>query len=94
MQQFNKPLYGIDLTAAYRRTDTFNMERRSLLGLGTMIRNLRKSRGMTQEMLAEQAGLSAKYIGEIERGEKNPTFLILVHIANAMKIRVKDIFEI
>ena len=84
----------MDLTAAYRRTDTLNKERRSLLGLGTMIRNLRKSRGMTQEMLAEGAELSAKYIGEIERGEKNPTFLILVHIAHAMKMHVKDIFEI
>jgi transcriptional regulator with XRE-family HTH domain len=82
----------MDLTAAYRRTDTFNRERRSLLGLGAMIRNLRKSRGMTQEMLAERAELSAKYIGEIERGEKNPTFLILVYISTAIGIPVKDLF--
>lgn len=95
MQQFKESAHEIYSKASDRKpTDVMELERRLLLGFGAIIRNLRIARGMTQEMLSEQAGLSAKYIGEIERGEKNPTFLILVHIANAMKIRVKDIFEI
>ncbi|MBI4378760.1 MAG: helix-turn-helix domain-containing protein [Nitrospinae bacterium] len=32
---------------------------------------MRKSRGFTQEELGEKAGLSYKFIGELERGEEN-----------------------
>jgi len=44
--------------------------RKFLISLGCRIRNCRLSRGWTQEDLSERAGLSAKYIGEVERGEK------------------------
>jgi len=33
------------------------------------LRRLRHAKGMTQEELAERAGLSARYIGAIERGD-------------------------
>ena len=65
--------------------------RHLLSGLGNRIRHLRITRGMTQEDLSEAARLSAKYIGEVERGEKNPTYLVLIQIAHAMKIHVRDL---
>jgi transcriptional regulator with XRE-family HTH domain len=39
--------------------------------LGKRIRALRKQKGMSQEQLAEQVGMSGKYLGEIERGQVN-----------------------
>ena len=66
--------------------------RKFLLSLGCRIRNCRLSRGWTQEDLSERAGLSAKYIGEVERGEKNPTYLVLIQIADAIGIKPREFF--
>ena len=66
--------------------------RRFLINLGCRIRHLRLSGGWTQEELSEMAGLSAKYLGEVERGEKNPTYLVLIQIADAIGIKTKDLF--
>lgn len=49
------------------------------------IKNLRELRNLTQEELAERAGLSYKYIGEIERGSGNPTIEILGKLAKALE---------
>jgi len=40
---------------------------------------------LTQEQLAEKAGLSYKYVGEVERGQENISLDALVRIANALK---------
>ncbi len=48
-----------------------------LKAIGKNIRNLRLKRKMTQEQVAEMAGINPKYLGEIERGEKNPTVVVI-----------------
>lgn len=40
---------------------------------------------MSQEALANDAGLDRSYVGRIERGEHNPTFVILIKICRALK---------
>ncbi|WP_333656009.1 helix-turn-helix domain-containing protein [Dissulfurispira sp.] len=60
--------------------------------LGKRIRTLRKLKGMTQESLGEKAGISYKFIGEIERGEVNPSLNSLAQIAKALGIHVSEIF--
>lgn len=52
--------------------------------LGKRIRARRAQLGMSQEGLAHEAGLDRSYIGRIERGEHNLTFVSLVKIARAM----------
>lgn len=52
-----------------------------LIELGNQIRELRKSKGLSQEQLALQAEVDRSYIGGIERGERNVSFLTLVKIA-------------
>ncbi len=59
--------------------------------LGTRLRTLRRARGWTQEQLAERAGLSYKFIGEIERGQSNPTLETLVALAQALDLDVVDL---
>lgn len=39
---------------------------------------------MSQEGLANEAGLDRSYVGRIERGEHNPTFLALIKLCRAM----------
>ena len=55
-----------------------------LKALGQNIRKCRKEQGLSQEQLAEKTGLSANYIGLIERGEKQPALDTLVNILNAL----------
>ncbi len=58
-----------------------------LIALGQNIRRLRREAGLTQEELASRAGLSANYVGEIERGERNPGALALFAVARALDVR-------
>jgi len=41
--------------------------------LGAQLRELRRSRGLTQEGLAEELGVTPRYLAGIERGERNLT---------------------
>ena len=61
--------------------------------LGERIRDLRKSMEFTQEKLGEKAGLSYKFIGELERGQVNVSLDSLVKIAEALKVKVGDLFS-
>lgn len=64
---------------------------RKLLGAG--IRKYRKLAGLTQEKLAEKAGLNSVYVGQVERGYKAPAFESLLKIAKALKVRLRDLVE-
>ena len=52
--------------------------------LGQRIRAERRRLDMSQERLAHEAGLDRSYVGRIERGEHNLTFVSLVKIARAL----------
>lgn len=41
--------------------------------LGAQVRDLRRARGLTQEALAEELGVTPRYLAGIERGERNLT---------------------
>ena len=60
--------------------------------IGLNITIIRERQGLTQEKLAELAGLHRAYIGQIERGEKNIGLKNLEKIANALGLRLKDLF--
>jgi len=48
---------------------------------------------MSQEKLAHEAGLDRSYVGRIERGEHNLTFVALVKLCRAMKCDVAALTE-
>lgn len=50
--------------------------------LGERIQALRHARGLTQEQLADLCGISQKYMSELERGEKAPSWETLVALAH------------
>ncbi|MFZ5727323.1 helix-turn-helix domain-containing protein [Sphingopyxis sp.] len=59
--------------------------------LGKRIRSRRGELGLSQEGLANEAGLDRSYVGRIERGEHNLTFVALVRLCRAMKCDVASL---
>ena len=57
-----------------------------LLQFGKNVLEYRRAQQVSQEKLAESAGVHRTYIGMIERAEKNITLLNIAKIANALKI--------
>lgn len=61
--------------------------------IGKRIRARRQSLGMSQEALAERAGLHYTYIGQIERGEKNASIETMVKLCGALETTLETLFE-
>lgn len=61
-----------------------------------MARNLRRARHekkLTQEELADRAGLSMRYVGAIERGDVSASVTILGRIADALEIEPGELLK-
>ncbi len=54
--------------------------------LGKAIRQLREERGMTQEALAQEAGITVGHMSMIERGHSNPTWATVKAIGKALNV--------
>lgn len=63
----------------------------ALLRLGAAVRARRRALGLSQEGLAERADLHLTYVGMIERGERNPTFLNLRRLARGLGCPLSDL---
>jgi transcriptional regulator with XRE-family HTH domain len=60
---------------------------------GMRLRTVRKAVGITQEEAAEKARLNPKYLGQIERGEKRPSFDAIISLAKALQVKPTAFFE-
>jgi len=57
-------------------------ERRTASRLGQAVRRARSARGWSQAKLAEEVDVSTDYIGLLERGERLPSFTVVVQLAD------------
>ena len=62
--------------------------------LGRRLRALRTLRGLTQEQLGERAGLSGKFLGQVERGVGNPSLQILIRLAQALEVELWELLRL
>lgn len=60
---------------------------------GRKMRAVRESASMSRELAAEKAGITASYLGEVERGEKWPSLEIIRTIATALNVSLPTLFE-
>jgi XRE family transcriptional regulator, regulator of sulfur utilization len=62
--------------------------------LGQRLRALRTQRGLSQERLGKGSGLSGKFIGEVERGEKSISIDSLYRVSVALEVPLRDLMDI
>lgn len=60
---------------------------------GRRVRYYRKLQVLTQEQLGEKANVGYKYIGEIERGRKRASIIILLRLSRALQISLADLIH-
>ena len=53
---------------------------------GDRVRQLRRGLGMSQEELAARSGLHRTYVGDVERGERNPSLVNIVKLSTALGV--------
>ncbi len=58
---------------------------------GDRVRALRSARGLSQEALAERAGLHRTYVGSVERGERNVSLDNIHALADALEVAAGDL---
>ena len=61
--------------------------------LGYRIRYLRTQKNMSIEALALEAEINRNYLGDLERGTRNPTLIILNKRAKALDVDLPTLFE-
>jgi len=59
---------------------------------GNKVRELREKKDISQERLAELAGLDRTYISGIERGKRNVAVINIEKVAKALGVKIKDLF--
>jgi transcriptional regulator with XRE-family HTH domain len=57
------------------------------------VRRIRLESGLSQEALAELAGVHRTYVGMLERGEKNVTIYNIERLAEALKVQAADLLK-
>ncbi|MCK4781386.1 helix-turn-helix transcriptional regulator [Candidatus Parcubacteria bacterium] len=69
------------------------MKKKILLKFGEKVRDERIRQNLSQEKLAEKAGVHRTYIGMIERAEKNITLENIEKVAKALGLKLSDFFS-
>ena len=64
-----------------------------LAKFGSTVRELRKTKGLSQEKLALEVGMDLTSINEIENGRRNPTLRTIVKIADALGVKPAELLS-
>ncbi len=53
---------------------------------GAVLRRLRQERGYTIEEAAKRGGVTANYLGDVERGQRNPTMKVVARLLAGLRV--------
>lgn len=70
-----------------------NRDKKTIKAFGKNLLKLRKEKGISQEELTFRTDLSKNMIGNIERGELNPTLSTISSLAKGLEISIKELFD-
>lgn len=61
--------------------------------VGRNVRQARQAVGLSQEALADKAGIDRTYVSGVERGVRNPTVIIVARLAEALDVAAADLLR-
>jgi transcriptional regulator with XRE-family HTH domain len=61
--------------------------------IGQILKQIREQKGLSLRELSEMCGLSASFIGQVERDETSPSMRSLMSIAQSLGIKLTDLFS-
>jgi transcriptional regulator with XRE-family HTH domain len=61
--------------------------------VGSNIQRLRREKKLSQEELADRAGIHQTYLSGVEGGKRNPSVLVLDRISKALGVDAMDLFR-
>ena len=61
--------------------------------VGLNLQRLRREKSLSQEELADLAGIHQTYLSGVERGKRNPTITVLQRIAEALGTDIQDLVQ-
>jgi transcriptional regulator with XRE-family HTH domain len=61
---------------------------------GAALRKLRTQRGFTQQQVADACGLDISYVGQIERGQRNPTLGVMHGMASVLGVKMSEVLKL
>lgn len=69
------------------------MKDQRLVAFGEKVRRIRKEKGLSQEVLADLAGIDRSYMGHIERGDQNITLTKVYQISDALGVSAAELLD-
>jgi transcriptional regulator with XRE-family HTH domain len=60
---------------------------------GRILRGMRRAQNLTQEGLAERAGMDVTYLSDLERGKWNPSLAMIVDLARGLGVHPSDLLR-
>lgn len=69
------------------------MRKASTIKIGKNLQQIRKSNGYTQEKLAEEIEVSARYVSDVEQDRAKPSYEVLIRICNLFEVSLDQIFS-
>lgn len=60
---------------------------------GLRLRAIRQSKGLSQQSLAEAAGVDRKTVNRIERGHFSPNLNTMMRLAHSLSLTVQDLLR-
>ena len=69
------------------------MDKQELKELGRIVREKRESLNLTQREVAVRSNMDRNYIGMVERGERNPSYLSLIKIAQGLNMTIFQLIK-
>ena len=64
-----------------------------LKAFGERLKELREKRSLSQVRLSELAGMNRNYVGDVERGKRNPCLGNIVRLAEALDVPPSELFR-
>ena len=60
---------------------------------GKAVKELRLKKAMSQQQLADACGLDISYVGQVERGQRNPTLGVMQELASVLGVKMSELLK-